>query len=183
MLNSIQEIGKPIQGYEDLYEISNFGRVSNYRKVLKTYKINSGYEAIKLRKEGVPTSFLLHRLVAEHFVPNPANKPEVNHIDGNKGHNQSSNLEWVTRSENLSHARNTGLWAYNAPGTGVKKTQTKSLYFNVRWDQSRQKWIGAVSVGNKPYGAKRFASEIEAAKHVNNLLDELGFTDRPRNPV
>ena len=183
MLNSIQEIGKPIQGFEELYEISNFGRVSNFRKVLKTYLINSGYIAIKLRKEGKPISFLIHRLVAEHFVPNPEGKSEVNHIDGDKSNNRADNLEWVSRSENLSHARSTGLWEYNQPGKGIKKGNTKSRYFNVRWDKSRQKWIGALSINNRPYGAKRFESELDAAKHVNALLDSLGLHDRPRNPV
>lgn len=183
VLNSIQELMQPIQGYEDIYEISNFGRVSNFRKMLKTYLINSGYVAIKLRKDGKPTSFLVHRLVAEHFVPNPDGKPEVNHIDGDKGNNRADNLEWVSRSENLSHARTSGLWVYNQPGKGVKKETTKSQYFNVRWDKSRQKWVGALSINNKPYGARRFESELEAAKHVNSLLDALGLTDRPRNPV
>ena len=183
MLNTKLEIGKPIPGYENLYEVSNFGRVSNFRKILKTYRINSGYLALKLQKEGTVKSVLIHRLVAEQFVPNPMKKREVNHIDGNKENNCANNLEWVSSSENKSHAHKIGLWSYSQPGKGVKKMPTKSQYYNVRWDRSRQKWVGSVSWNNKPYRAKRFVDEIEAAKYVNQLLDELGLFDRPRNQV
>ena len=183
MLNSMPEVGKPIPGYEGLYEVSNHGRISNFRKVLKTYKINSGYVAFKLQKDGKRKSILLHRLVAELFVPNPNGKPEVNHIDGNKENNRADNLEWVSSSENKSHAKASGLWTYNEPGKGVKQSSTKSRFHNVRWDNSRQKWVGAVSWNNRPHKPKRFQDEIEAARYVNQLLDELGLHDRPRNKV
>lgn len=183
MLNSIPEIAKPVPGYENLYEVSNHGRISNFRKILKTYKINSGYVAIKLQKNGERKSVLLHRLVAELFIPNPDGKPEVNHKDGNKENNCVTNLEWVTSSENKRHAYNSGIRIYNEPYKGVKKASTKSKYHNVSWDNSRQKWIGAVTWKNRPYKAKRFDVESDAAKYVNQLLDELGLYDRPRNQV
>lgn len=183
MLNSVTEIGKPIPGYENLYEISNLGRISNYRKILKTYKINSGYVAFKLQKDGMRKSVLLHRLVAELFIPNPDGKSEVNHIDGNKENNCVSNLEWVSSSENKLHAYASGIRVYNEPYKGVKKSTTKSKYHNVRWDSSRNKWIGAITLNNKPYKAKRFDVEEDAARYVNTLLDELNIQDRPRNSV
>jgi len=183
VLNSTPEIGKPIPGFEDLYEVSNHGRVSNFRKILKTYKINSGYLALKLQKDGKVKSVLLHRLVAELFVPNPEGKPEVNHIDGNKENNRADNLEWVTSAENKAHARSTGLSVYNMPGKGVKKATTKSRYHNVAWDSSRKKWVGKVTINNRNYKQRRFDDEIEAARYVNQLLDELGLYDRPRNQV
>ena len=74
---------------------------------LKTTTTKNGYERFNI---GSPTkSFLVHRLVAENFIQNSDNKPEVNHIDGNKLNNNLSNLEWVTRSENIVHGFNNGL--------------------------------------------------------------------------
>ena len=183
MLNSLPEIKKPILNFEELYEISTLGRVSNYRKFMKTYTINSGYHALKLVKNGVRTSVLLHRLVAEAFIPNPDNKSEVNHIDGNKENNSVDNLEWVTSSENKIHALRSGLRIYNEPYKGVKNINTASKFHNVSWDSSRRKWVGGLSVNNRRYKQKRFDCEIDAAKYVNSLLDELGFNDRPRNQV
>ena len=74
------------------------------RQLSKNTK-QSGY--IRVYINGKPR--LLHRLIAEAFIPNPDNKPEVNHIDGNKHNNDISNLEWCTHHENMSHAWNTGL--------------------------------------------------------------------------
>lgn len=69
-----------------------------------------GYMSIVACPEGSPKKLcLIHRLVAEAFIPNPLNKPEVNHIDGNKKNNNVANLEWVTRSENALHAFKLGL--------------------------------------------------------------------------
>lgn len=69
------------------------------------YKKCGGYKAIRYNAK----QYSVHRLVAEAFIDNPNNKPEVNHIDGNKDNNNVSNLEWVTHSENIKHAWDTGL--------------------------------------------------------------------------
>jgi hypothetical protein len=181
-VKQIKETGMPIPGYENLYEVSSLGRISNYRKVMKTYKINSGYEAVKLYKNGDKESFLLHRLIATSFIPNPTNKPIVNHIDGDKENNHVSNLEWCTNSENILHARATGLNPYNNPTTG-KKLGKSSKFRNVTWDKSRNKWSACVRHENKTYFNKRFICEKEAALHVNWIIDELGLTDRVKNIV
>ena len=101
MLNSIK---KPIQGYEGIYWIDNLGNIYNSRKQLKTYFTKTNYECIKLVKDGIRHNHSIHRLVAETFIPNPYNKSEVNHIDGNKSNNHYSNLEWVTAKENTEHS-------------------------------------------------------------------------------
>ena len=102
---------KRIQGYEELYTISNYGEVFLIKNGLKrkTSITRAGYALITLSKNAVKKTFLLHRLVAEHFVPNPENKEEVNHIDGNKLNNKASNLEWVSGEENREKAIATGL--------------------------------------------------------------------------
>lgn len=87
------------------YEISNKGglRNANTGKHLKTRVTKFGYEAVTISYNKVQYVRSVHRLVAQAFIPNPQNKPEVNHIDENKLNNDITNLEWVTRKENLNH--------------------------------------------------------------------------------
>jgi len=65
---------------------------------------NHGYYILRLSLNGVPSQYSVHRLVATKYIPNPNNKPQVNHKDGNKKNNHVSNLEWVTQSENIKHS-------------------------------------------------------------------------------
>ena len=99
------EVWKDIKGYEGLYQVSNKGRVRNMERVLKTFECGSGYSEIILSKHQMRTPKLIHRLVAEAFLPNTESKREVNHKDGNKHNNDVDNLEWVTPSENQQHSR------------------------------------------------------------------------------
>lgn len=96
---------KDIEGYEGLYQVSNLGRVhSLYRNIiLKGSEDIWGYIKVTLYKDGSPSIKTVHRLVAQAFIPNPENKPEVNHIDEDKTNNNVSNLEWSTRKDNLNH--------------------------------------------------------------------------------
>lgn len=172
----------PVPEYEGIYWVSNDGYVFNGRKALKPSQINSGYLSVGLSRQGRSKSFLLHRLVALAFLPNPDNKAEVNHKNGIKSDCSLGNLEWVTSSENKRHSLDTGLKQYNLPTLGIKKGKG-SKYHNVIWDKSREKWIGVVRQGKKNYFQKRFDTEEEAALHVNWIIDELGLTDRPKNIV
>ena len=182
MLNLHNEILLPVKGYEGIYQVSNFGYITNGRRVLKTYLNNNGYVCLKLVNENGRKSVLLHRIVADHFLPNPDNKPEVNHDDGNKLNCAVANLEWMTSAENKLHAKESGLWEYNKPSTGIKLGNS-SQYHNVLWDKSRNKWVGVVRHNSKNHFPKRFDNEVDAAKHVNWILDELELTDRARNIV
>lgn len=104
--NAKDEIWKPIKGYEGLYEISNQGRVKSLKrntartKILKLHDTKR-YLQIELSKNGITEYKSVHRLVAEAFVPNPNNLPEVNHKDENKKNNFVGNLEWISRHDNL----------------------------------------------------------------------------------
>lgn len=114
----MEEIWKEIKGWEGYYEISNFGNVRSLSrsvmrngmhlsipgKALKPYITTAGYEQVNFCKNSIKRPRAVHRLVAGAFIPNPNNKPQVNHIDGIKKNNNDSNLEWATSSENNSHS-------------------------------------------------------------------------------
>lgn len=108
---------KDICGWEGLYEISSAGDVRNKLTghLVIGDKNSAGYCRVCLyNKNHIPRKqrFFRHRLVAEHFIPNPLNLPEVNHKDTNLNHNYSSNLEWVTKKENELHSRMFGSKEY-----------------------------------------------------------------------
>lgn len=100
---------KDIEGYEGLYQVSNLGRVKRVTtgRILKPSKHTKGYYRVELYKNGSQSKKLIHRLVAQVFIPNPDNKSQVNHIDENKTNNLVSNLEWMTAKENLNHGTRT----------------------------------------------------------------------------
>ena len=101
-MTEVVEIWKEVVGYEEYYRVSNLGNVYSLisNKQLSPAKNASGYMQLTL-KGG--KSVRVHRLVAEAFIPNPNNYPEVNHIDCNKINNKLENLEWVTPSMNIQH--------------------------------------------------------------------------------
>jgi hypothetical protein len=107
------EIWKSVFDYEN-YEVSNFGNFRKGNKIIKGCKDKNGYLISTFRKNGVKKTVKLHRLVLLTFIPNPENKPQVNHINGIKDDNRLENLEWCTNSENQRHAVRTGL------KTGIK---------------------------------------------------------------
>lgn len=102
----MEEIWKDIKGYEGLYEVSNIGRVRSLNKRKKRVLKNEngyGYLRVSLSKNNKLKHFQVHRLVAQSFIPNVNNFPEVNHINGVKDDNRVENLEWCTRNENELH--------------------------------------------------------------------------------
>jgi len=105
---------RDVVGFEEYFQVSNLGNVFSKRsnRILKQTKSKTGYWTFATKiggRNGTNHCFRVHRLVAEAFIPNPENKPFVNHIDGCKTNNMLSNLEWVTASENSLHAWSTGL--------------------------------------------------------------------------
>ena len=113
----MQEIWKDVVGWEGKYKVSNFGRVEsqNYRRIkgkrnVMAFSVNShGYSSVNLTRNGEHHLKRVHRIVAEAFIPNPDNLPEVNHKDGDKSNNRVDNLEWTDRSRNQKHAVLNGL--------------------------------------------------------------------------
>lgn len=133
------EVWRPVVGYEGLYEVSNIGRVR--RKLGETERILKGYIATNIHYMVVDLSkgdnkakqYSIHRLVAQAFIPNPKNKPCVNHIDGNKLNNSVDNLEWCSYSENLTHAYRTGLRVVTEES---RKKMSESQ--KIRWQRQKE---------------------------------------------
>jgi len=108
----MDEIWQDIMGFEGLYQVSTWGRVKslNYKRsgkegIMKPLKTDKyGHLHIHLNKDGITYTESIHRLVAVTFIPNPENKPEVEHIDGNPMNNNVSNLRWCTHIENMRNS-------------------------------------------------------------------------------
>jgi len=142
------------------YEVSELGNVRNKKRdsILKT-KDNNGYRQLKLSKNGVNKMYSVHRIVAEAFIPNPENKPCVNHKNGIKSDNRVENLEWVTRSENDIHAYKLGLKTVNKnPNYGSKNGNSKLNEIKVK--EIREKYLSG------RYTQQKIADEYNVSQHT-----------------
>lgn len=165
--NTEKEVWKDVVGYEGYYQVSNLGRVKSvdryiehYRggKTFKKGKIKAlnvrkdGYVSVQLSKDAKARTLRVHRLVAEAFIPNPNNLPQVNHKDENKGNNHVSNLEWCTVGYNVNY------------GTRIKRIKEKED-FNI------------VNIKNRKRVA-RYSLDGEFIEEFNSMTEvekKLGF--------
>ena len=140
---------KHIEGFED-YLIFPAGKVYSLKrkKYLKPFNNSKGYYQVSLFKSGNHYYKLVARLVAQAFIPNPDNKPQVNHKDGIKTNNDVSNLEWSTRSENQLHAYATGLIS----NSGMPKVPIKVYDYKTGQFLSKQPSLSSAA---RRYGLNR----------------------------
>ena len=126
----MEEIFKDVKGYEGYYEVSNLGRVrsTSYKgtRILK-HSLKSRYKIVVFCINQIKVHKLVHRLVAEAFIPNPNNYSIVNHIDGNRKNNEVSNLEWCTPLYNTQHAKSHNLLNRYEDRPAAKLTKEKVL--------------------------------------------------------
>lgn len=132
---------KDVKGYEEIYQVSNTGKVRSLDRYVsgkldskhlvkgvyfKPQTSHKGYKTVILRKNGKPSTKQVHRLVAESFIPNPENLPQVNHKDTNKKNNFVENLEWITNYDNMQHAKANGCFGK------FTDSQKKAVMKNIR---------------------------------------------------
>jgi len=179
----MEEIWVPIKGREEYYEVSNLGRVRtlfgrvnklNEPKIMigRAYTASqTKYNQVKLSNGGKPEYSLVHRLVAEAFIPNPENKPFVNHIDNNGLNNNHTNLEWCTQSENLKHAQKQGR-LFEAQSKGGKaqrdlvRTNAKEIASNLVGTQY-YKWTVTNYLGIKHHNREYIECTCECGAKVD----------------
>ncbi len=141
----MEEIFREIKGFENLYEVSNLGRIKSlpkgdgngnrerFLKIEICKKNNTNYNRVSLSRNGKVSKFQVHRLVAKAFIDNNENKPYVNHIDNNGSNNRIDNLEWCTHKENMLHAQRQGRLFKSQSKGGLKggnNIRSKSIEIN-----------------------------------------------------
>ncbi len=173
--------------------VSNLGRVMSFRTVpaqILTGSINKGYVRLHLREKSVSTYMFIHVLVANTFIPNPDNKPQVNHKNGHKGDNRVDNLEWNTALENKQHAKQNGLVA-----VGKRTRPDKIPYGDDHWTHQKPHLVkngtnhhrSKLSLEQiqyihqtyqpKVYTALRIATELNVSKKtILNVLHGATYT-------
>lgn len=143
------------------YFISNFGRVWSDKmggRMLRP-RVRNEYLSVTLYKDNVTTSKLIHRLVAKAFVPNPENKPSVDHIDGDPQNNMVTNLRFCTNAENL---RNRGSYRGSS-----------SKYVGVHWHTASGKWQAQITINGKNKHLGLFSDEEAAARAYDAAARKL----------
>lgn len=166
-----KEIWKDVVGYEGLYKVSRNGLIIGLKRNIyrRLSKKADGYIKVNLTKNGFTKHFLVHRLVAIAFIPNPLNNKFVNHKNGIRGDNRVSNLEWVTHSENCIHG-------YRVNG----RVHPKPALGKFGYDNPRSKCV--IQYDLKMTELNRFGSAAEASRVTGLSRTNICANCRKKHP-
>ena len=142
------EIWKDIEGYENLYQVSNMGNVKSLDRIdsmgrhvkgglMSLTPVKDGYLQASLSKDGDNKKYKVHRLVCKAFIPNPENKSEIDHINGDKTDNRVENLRWCTHKENMNNPLILDIFKHRV---GVKNGFSKSVIQFTKDNELIRKW-------------------------------------------
>ena len=158
---------KPVAGTYGLLEVSSEGRVrSNMRdgRILKPSMDAKGYLRLHVTIKRKRYAFKVHRMVAEAFIFNPDNKPQVNHIDGNKTNNAVSNLEWVTNKDNVRHAWKNGL-CENVYRASLKENESrKRPVIATKIDDGSVMEFGSIADAERSLGTRHITDVLKGKR-------------------
>jgi hypothetical protein len=168
------EIWKPIKDWQN-YEVSNLGNVRSLERIedfrggtrirkgcLLKQRVLRKYKCVSVKNYGTQRTFLVHRLVADAFVPNPDNKSIVNHIDKDRLNNSAENLEWVTQKENIHHAMQYEDWT-KGENHGMSKLKEQDIIAIRSYDKS---YLKLAEMFNVTYSTIKRVRSKKAWKHV-----------------
>lgn len=164
VLDMLGEIWKDVNKFLGLYQISTEGRIKSFHrgkvKIIEPNTNEDGYLNIGLYKDGKTITYAVHRLVAEAFIPNPLNLPEVDHRDNNPANNRVTNLRWCTRKQNMAYAVENGVYKF-----GDDHPRSKLTVEKVR--EIREKYIPR----SKKFGIKALAEEYGVSRStIENVV-------------
>lgn len=179
-----KRVWKDIPGFEGIYQVSNTGQIRslNYRgnagktKILKQHTDKDGYKRVNLYKDSKGKTYKVHRLVAQAFIPNPNNLPEVNHKDENKTNNVVWNLEFCTREYNNNYGSHNE--KVSKAMKGIQRTQeTKKKMSKAKKGKNKGKNNGMAKA------VLMFTLDDEFIKRFNCTADANEYLCKPRNNV
>ena len=176
----MEEEWRPIKGYEGLYEVSNLGRVKslnyNHTKkegMLKLFKDKDGYLIVNLSKDKITCRFKVHRLVGETFIPNPENKPCIDHINTIKNDNRVENLRWATYEENRNNELTKKHINENLP-----KGENHFLYGKEHTEETKSKMSESHKGKKFSEEHKKKLSDANKGKHKSKKIVQLSLDNK-----